>query len=236
MGGHSPDRQENVPGLEQLSQELLGITTIFAQHDRLLQPPGLLGEAGDKIKFASDEGGHDPPRQSEWRADLQVFSSIWRSTFSVSILATAGSTGRVERAVNGDEVVRPDELVQLYVVHMAALTYLRCVEDHEGVIGIDVRLSGHRAGWRKGRLPRTLARVRFMATIDIAARAQLVYEVYTDVERWPEWAASVTSVERLDQGPLRVGSRARIKQPRLPTTVWEVTEVVAGRSFTWILA
>ncbi len=88
--------------------------------------------------------------------------------------------------------------------------------------------------WRKGRLPRTLARMRFMATIDIAAPAQLVYEVYTDVERWPEWAARVTSVERLDQGPLRVGSRARIKQPRLPTTVWEVTEVVTGRSFTWI--
>ena len=57
--------------------------------------------------------------------------------------------------------------------------------------------------------------MRFMATIDVAAPAQLVYEVYTDVERWPEWAASVTSVERLDQGPLRVGSRARIKQPRL---------------------
>jgi uncharacterized membrane protein len=76
--------------------------------------------------------------------------------------------------------------------------------------------------------------MRFLATIDIAAAAQLVYEVYSDVERWPEWAASVTSVERLDQGPLRVGSRARIKQPRLPTAVWEVTEVVTGRSFTWI--
>jgi uncharacterized membrane protein len=76
--------------------------------------------------------------------------------------------------------------------------------------------------------------MRFMATIDIAAPAQLVYEVYSDVERWPEWAASVTSVERLDQGPLQVGSRARIKQPRLPTTVWEVTEVVAGRSFSWM--
>ena len=76
--------------------------------------------------------------------------------------------------------------------------------------------------------------MRFLATVDIAAPAQLVYEVYADVEGWPKWAASVTSVERLDQGPLRVGSRARIKQPRLPTTVWEVTEVVAGRSFTWI--
>jgi uncharacterized membrane protein len=32
----------------------------------------------------------------------------------------------------------------------------------------------------------------FAATIDVVAPAQLVYEVYTDVERWPEWTASVT--------------------------------------------
>src|SRR5215212_4532367 len=76
--------------------------------------------------------------------------------------------------------------------------------------------------------------MRFEATIDIAAPAQLLFEVYTDVERWPEWTDSVPSVERLDQGPLSVGSRARIKQPRLPEAVWEVTEVVAGRSFTWM--
>jgi len=76
--------------------------------------------------------------------------------------------------------------------------------------------------------------MRFEATIDVAAPAQLLFEVYTDVKRWPEWTDSVTSAERLDQGPLTVGSRARIKQPRFPATVWEVTEVVAGHSFTWM--
>jgi uncharacterized membrane protein len=76
--------------------------------------------------------------------------------------------------------------------------------------------------------------MRFEATIDVTAPAQRLFEVYTDVERWPEWTDSVTSVERLDQGPLNVGSRARIKQPRLPAAMWEVTEVVAGHSFTWM--
>ena len=36
--------------------------------------------------------------------------------------------------------------------------------------------------------------MRFEAAIDVAAPVQHVFEVYTDVERWPEWTASVTTL------------------------------------------
>ncbi len=46
-----------------------------------------------------------------------------------------------------------------------------------------------------------------------------------EVERWPEWAPTVTAVRPLDDGPLAVGSRVRVEQPRIPPTVYVVTEL-----------
>jgi hypothetical protein len=57
--------------------------------------------------------------------------------------------------------------------------------------------------------------------------------VTTDVERWPEWTPTVTSVRRLDSGPLRLGSVARISQPMQPVADWTVTEYKEGRRFAW---
>jgi uncharacterized membrane protein len=73
----------------------------------------------------------------------------------------------------------------------------------------------------------------FETSSHIDAPAQQVWEVIFDVARWPEWTPTIDSVERLEDGPFRVGSRAVVRQPKLPKASWEVTEVVDGRSFTW---
>ncbi|MBW8709812.1 MAG: SRPBCC family protein, partial [Mycobacterium sp.] len=68
--------------------------------------------------------------------------------------------------------------------------------------------------------------------ITIDAPIDVVWAVFTDVEQWPTWTRSVTSVELID-GPMRLGARARIRQPRLPTVVWTVTAWDPGKSWTW---
>ena len=69
-------------------------------------------------------------------------------------------------------------------------------------------------------------------SIDIDAPVARVWTVLRDVEHWSEWTASVRSVTLLD-AELRVGARARIDQPRIPTTVWTVTGLTEGHDFTW---
>ncbi|OBG22211.1 polyketide cyclase [Mycolicibacterium celeriflavum] len=72
------------------------------------------------------------------------------------------------------------------------------------------------------------------AAVAIDAPADVVWKVFSDVERWPEWTASVTRLVALDSPKLLVGNRFEIKQPRMPKLVWAVTEVLPGASWTWV--
>ena len=71
------------------------------------------------------------------------------------------------------------------------------------------------------------------SSVEIDAPAAVVWDVFSDVERWPEWTASIQRLVAVDGPGLAVGKRFRIKQPRLPDLVWVVTAVESGVSWTW---
>lgn len=74
----------------------------------------------------------------------------------------------------------------------------------------------------------------FSTQIDINASPERVWAVMSDVERWHEWTASISSIRRLDGRPFGQGSRVLIRQPKLPPNYSTVTEFEPPRLFTWV--
>jgi hypothetical protein len=76
----------------------------------------------------------------------------------------------------------------------------------------------------------------------VKASPSTAWKVQTDVAGWPAWQAAVTSVKRLDPGPLRPGSRFRWTTPApatpsSPATTLVITSTVgqvqAERCIRW---
>ena len=75
--------------------------------------------------------------------------------------------------------------------------------------------------------------MRFEKSIEIDAPQQRVWEVLSDLERWPQVVETVDTVELLTPAPLAKGSRVRLKQPKLPEGDWDVTVWDAPSYFEW---
>lgn len=71
-------------------------------------------------------------------------------------------------------------------------------------------------------------------TLELRVPPAKVWPVMRDIEHWPEWTPTITRVEPLGAGPLQVGSRYKLHQPKLAPAVWEVTRLEEGRGFSWV--
>jgi uncharacterized membrane protein len=75
--------------------------------------------------------------------------------------------------------------------------------------------------------------MKIQVSVKVNRPPDLVWPVLADIERWPEWTASIAGIQRMDRSPFGVGSIVRIRQPRLRTMDWRVTEFQSGRLFVW---
>ncbi len=65
--------------------------------------------------------------------------------------------------------------------------------------------------------------MRFDQSIEIDAQQQRVWDVLSDLEAWPKRIETVDIVELLTPPPVAIGSRVRLKQPKLPEGTWDIT-------------
>jgi uncharacterized membrane protein len=69
--------------------------------------------------------------------------------------------------------------------------------------------------------------------LDIDAPLAALWGLAINVERWPSMFPTVTTVKRLDPGPLRIGSQTLLKQPGQPERIWIVTLLEPDTVFCW---
>ena len=72
----------------------------------------------------------------------------------------------------------------------------------------------------------------FRTTVEIDAPVARVWQVLIAIDAWPTWTASINAATFVE-GSMASGGRAEIRQPGLPPTIWTVTKVNPGVSFTW---
>jgi ligand-binding SRPBCC domain-containing protein len=70
-------------------------------------------------------------------------------------------------------------------------------------------------------------------TTTVDAPLERVWQLTLDIEALPSVTPTISGVERLDAGPVQVGSRARVAQPGLPARIWTVDEIDAPHRFVW---
>ncbi|MFD1938539.1 SRPBCC family protein [Nonomuraea mangrovi] len=74
------------------------------------------------------------------------------------------------------------------------------------------------------------AKLHHRAETFVKAPLSTIWNLHTDVEGWPSWQAPVTSMKRLDPGPLRKGSRFRWTTPAPATPMTPATTLVITSS------
>lgn len=75
--------------------------------------------------------------------------------------------------------------------------------------------------------------MRFTRSVEIHADRERVWEVLSDLQGWATRIETVERVEVLGPLPLAAGSRVRLKQPKLPEGLWEITVWERPRFFEW---
>lgn len=75
--------------------------------------------------------------------------------------------------------------------------------------------------------------VSMSTTTEIAAATDTVWAALADLESWPTWTPTMTSVRAL-RGEPGLGADFEVRQPKLPTATWEIALWEPPQRFYWV--
>jgi uncharacterized protein YndB with AHSA1/START domain len=71
----------------------------------------------------------------------------------------------------------------------------------------------------------------FSHTVETDAAPERVWEIWTDVSRWPEWDTELITATL--EGEFRAGARGTLKPRTGPPSAFTIAELEPGRSYTF---
>jgi hypothetical protein len=76
--------------------------------------------------------------------------------------------------------------------------------------------------------------MRAVETFITSAGPRIVWSVLADVAHWRDWTPTIIEIKALNGSGLMVGAQYRVVQPKLRPVIYEVTEYIPNRRFTWV--
>lgn len=71
----------------------------------------------------------------------------------------------------------------------------------------------------------------YSVRVETSAPRHVVWRVVANLEAWPSWTPTMTSVRH--QSGTGVGATYEVRQPRMPASTLVIDEWIDGTSFTW---
>ena len=69
--------------------------------------------------------------------------------------------------------------------------------------------------------------------LPVDAPVERLWELFNDIDRLPDLSPTITDVEKLDEGPVEVGTRVRVQQVGQEPNIWTAVDVEPLERMSW---
>jgi Polyketide cyclase / dehydrase and lipid transport len=70
-------------------------------------------------------------------------------------------------------------------------------------------------------------------TSSIRCKPDQIFRILTDVSHWNTWTKSIIDIVIVKGARLEIGSKIKVRQPKLSPAIWTVTEISKNKCIVW---